>query len=114
MDRSSHEHWSPGNWYDRKTVAAVEATSEPDEHVGAPLPSRITQWSRRTALGAVMSGMALGLQEVFEPREQAPIVVEVDDDGIPHDLPVELFLNPDDPRGSLALVHRSHARPPQV
>ncbi len=97
-----------------------EAEPEPevdpgdDERLGPPLPSRVTQWSRRTALGAVMSGMALGLQEVFEPKEQAPIVVEVDDDGMPHHLPVELFLNPDDPRGSLALVHRSEMRPPEV
>jgi len=79
----------------------------------APLPSRVVKWSRRSALGAVMTGMALGLQEVLEPKRDTAIVVEVDADGEPHDLPIRLLLDPDDPSGSLCIVRRDPP-PPQV
>jgi len=57
-------------------------------------------------MGMVLTGFALGLQEVLDPEEQRPIVIEVDDEGRPLHLPIELFLDPDSPRGSLCLVHR--------
>ncbi|CAN5808132.1 hypothetical protein BH10ACT1_BH10ACT1_39030 [soil metagenome] len=76
-----------------------------------PLPSRVVKWSRRSALGAVMTGMALGLQEVLEPKRDTPIVVEVDADGEPHDLPIRLRLDPDDPSGSLCIVRRDPPPP---
>ncbi len=111
-------------WYDEETVHRVERWgerrsvlhAEDAAHVAeAPaFASRLTSWSRRTALGAVMQGMALGLQEVFEPKDQETIVIEVDDDGLPHDLPVQLLLDPDDPNGSLALVRRPGVKPPEV
>ncbi len=117
------------DWYDDpRTVAKLDRWgagdgspqsvfhAEDPDHVGtAPaFASRLNSWTRRTALGAVMQGMALGLQEVFEPKDQATIVIEVDDDGLPHDLPVQLLLDPDDPRGSLALVRRTGVKPPEV
>ena len=48
-------------------------------------------------MGMVLSGCALGLQEVLDPKSQRPIVVEVDAAGEPHDLPIQLILDPDDP-----------------
>lgn len=104
-------------WYDAETLESLDqwdpSASESVDPGLAP-PSRVVSWSRRTAMGAVMSGLALGLKEVFEPKEQASIVIEVGDDGEPHDLPVELLLDPDDPRGSLALIRRSHFKRPEV
>lgn len=76
-----------------------------------PLPSRVVKWSRRSAIGAVMTGMALGLQEVLEPKRDAAIVIEVDADGEPHDLPIRLMLDPDDPSGSLCFVRRDPPPP---
>ncbi len=99
-------------WGDRNSILHAD---DPDHVAEAPpFASRLNSWSRRTALGAVMQGMAVGLQEVFEPKEQATIVIEVDDDGLPHDLPVQLLLDPDSPEGSLAIVHRTGVKPPQV
>jgi len=97
--------------YDPEVLAAIEAraagpASEP--------VSRISQWTRRSAVGALFTGMALGLQEVFDPKEQQSIVVEVDDEGVPNDLPVQMFLDPDSPAGSLCIVHRTDVPPPVV
>jgi hypothetical protein len=41
-------------------------------------------------------------------------VIEVDDDGEPLDLPVQMFLDPDSPAGSLCIVHASDNRKPPV
>lgn len=100
--------------YDPDTVAALDAWSAPDEvdDVGpTPLPSRLSTWSRSTAMGMVLSGYALGLQEVLDPKSQRPIVIEVDAAGEPHDLPIELILDPDDPSGSLCIVRRDPPPP---
>ena len=100
--------------YDPWTVAAVDGWQAPERDDGPPpLPSRLSTWSRSTAMGMVLSGCALGLQEVLDPKSRRPIVVEVDASGQPHDLPIELILDPDDPGGSLCIVRRD-APPPQV
>ena len=59
----------------------------------------------------VLSGCALGLQEVLDPKAQRPIVIEVDSAGEPHDLPIQLILDPDDPSGSLCIVRRDPPPP---
>ena len=100
--------------YDPLTVAALDGWQQPEpDDDRPPLPSRLSTWSRSTAMGMVLSGCALGLQEVLDPKSQRPIVVEVDAAGEPHDLPIQLILDPDDPRGSLCIVRRD-APPPQV
>jgi hypothetical protein len=96
--------------YDPDELAAIDAgPRRSDEPV-----SKVSQWRRRSALGAVLTGMALGLQEVFDPEEERSIEIEVDADGEPLDLPVKLFLDPDSPAGSLCIVHRSDNRKPPV
>ena len=99
---------------DAETVASIDAwEAAPDEDTERLLPSRLVSWSRSSVLGLVISGAGLGIQEVYQPRDERTIVVEVDDAGEPHDLPIELFLDPDDPSGSLCIVHRE-PRPPVV
>lgn len=98
--------------YDDEELAAIEAgpsRRRPDEPV-----TRVSQWRRRSALGAVLTGLALGLQEVFDPEDERSIVIEVDDDGLPTDLPVRVFLDPDSPAGSLCIVRRTGVKPPVV
>ena len=98
--------------YDAQTIAALDGWEPPPTGAeGSPLPSRLVRWSRGSAMGAVLTGMALGLQEVLEPRRDAAIVIEVDADGEPHDLPIRLLLVPDDPRGSLCIVRRDPPPP---
>lgn len=97
--------------YDPEELAVIEAG--PSRPVNEPV-TRVSQWRRRSALGAVLTGFALGLQEVFDPEEERSIVIEVDDDGLPTDLPVQMFLDPDSPAGSLCIVHRTGVKPPMV
>ncbi len=101
--------------YDPLTLAALAAYDPPVEDLGAdgePLPSKVSRWSRSTAMGMVLTGFALGIKEVLDPDHERPIVIEVDDAGEPHHLPVELFLDPDSPAGSLCFVRREAFPPP--
>lgn len=95
--------------YDPDELAAIDAGPRRDQPV-----TKVSQWRRRSALGAVLTGMALGLQEVFDPEEERSIVIEVDADGEPLDLPIQIFLDPDSPAGSLCIVHASDNRKPPV
>ena len=99
--------------YDPDTIAALDSWDAFDEEDSAlaVLPSRLSRWGRNAAMGAVLSGFALGLQEIFDPKESHQIVVEVDADGLATHLPIELFLDPDSPAGSLCFVHRTMAPP---
>jgi hypothetical protein len=95
--------------YDDDVLAAVDAWRPPE---GAPtLPTRLISWKRRSIVGAVMAGWALGLREVLETDKDEQIVIEVDADGEPHDLPIRLMLDPDDPSGSLCIVRRDPPPP---
>ena len=101
------------DWYDEDVLAAIEARSVLDE-ASASAVSRVSAWSRRSAIGVVLTGMALGLQEVFDPEEERTIVIEVEDDDHVPDLPVQMILDPDSPHGSLCIVHRDRVPPPVV
>ena len=94
--------------YDAEVLAALDAWRPSGP---APLPSRLASWRRTSILGAVAAGWALGLREVFEPDRDEQIVIEVDADGEPHDLPIRLLLEPDDPSGSLCIVRRDPPPP---
>ncbi len=98
--------------YEPEVLAEIDDWS-PRVRPAPPVPSRVVSWSRSSALGAMMTGLALGLQEVLEPKRDQAIVIEVDADGEPHDLPIRLLLDPDDPAGSLCIVRRDPP-PPQV
>lgn len=96
--------------YDDDELAAIDAGPRtPSEPV-----SGISSWRRHSALGAVLTGLALGLQEIFEPeRDRSSIIVEAPDDE-PDDLPVRLYLDPDSPQGGFAVVAGSDPVPPGV
>ena len=67
------------------------------------LPPRAESWRRRSAAGAILTGIALGLKEALEPRRQEPaIVVQVSGEPL-EDLPVEAHL--DDTRPGNSVVH---------
>lgn len=91
--------------------AALDAWEEPAHLRDRPLPSRLSEWRRTSVLGAVAAGIGFGLREVLDPPADDPIVIEVDADGEPHDLPIRLLLDPDDPSGSLCIVRRDPPPP---
>jgi hypothetical protein len=99
--------------YDHETMAALDAWQPPDDESPGPSPlaSRLSAWSRSSTLGMVLSASALALQKVMYPDHDDAIVIEVDADGEPHDLPIRLMLDPDDPRGSLCIVRRDPPPP---
>lgn len=98
-------------WYPPDELARIEAWAPPDEDGEPPIPSRLVSWGRGSVVGAVLTGAALGLREVLDPPRDEQIVVEVDASGEPHDLPIRLLLDPDDPRGSLCIVRRDPPPP---
>jgi hypothetical protein len=116
MEDGDTTRWNdPGfdDLYDPGTLAALDAW-EPGERPDEPLPSKVSRWSRSTAIGMVLTGFALGLQEVLDPEDERQIIVEVDDQGAAPYLPVQLFLDPDSPSGSLCVVRRDLIPQPAV
>lgn len=82
---------------------------EPDEDDGGDephtaLPPRIDAWRRRSASGAVLTGFALGLQSVFEPKRDEPAIVLETSGDPPRDLPVEADMEYRRPRQTVVNI----------
>jgi hypothetical protein len=88
------------------------ATTPPEDDGGdAPTesaeefaPEGFERWRRDSALGNVGTGIARGLQNVFAPPPNQPVIVA----SIPGDPPdperLQVILDPDDPSKSVALL----------
>jgi hypothetical protein len=87
----------------------IEPTELPEEPDPGPeslenLPSRrFDAWRRRTAIGGIATGIALGLKEIFQPDNNEPVITAV----APGDPPdagerLRVILDPDDPTKSRA------------
>ena len=69
------------------------------------LPPRVDSWRRRTATGAILTGVALGLQAALDaPPQPAAVVREVPGGPPPEPDPVEAVLDPDHPEASRLVV----------
>ncbi len=61
------------------------------------LPRRVESWRSRSASGAVVTAIALGLQQVFEPERRRPAAVaEAPSDPYDDDDPITVDYVPDD------------------
>jgi hypothetical protein len=91
----------PDELYDEATARRIDRSPRRREVRQAPR-------SRRAfGAGALMTAVALGLQEVFDPRDDDEIILEVDLAGEPHDdQPVTLDYDPHS-----AARSRAHVRP---
>jgi hypothetical protein len=72
----------------------------------APLePLPFQQWIKRSASGAVLTGIALGLQQVYQPKRELPAFV-IEATGEPEDpnAPITLHFDPDDPTKTVAVI----------
>jgi len=71
-------------------------------------PLRFHHWMKRSAAGAVLSGIALGLQQALEPKRELPaFVMEAPGEPDDPDAPIVLHFDPDDPTKTVAVI-----RPP--
>ncbi len=70
-------------------------------------PLRFNNWMKRSATGAVMTGIAVGLQQALQlPRQEPAFVIEAS--GEPHDPnhPIDLHFDPDNPADTVAVIRR--------
>jgi hypothetical protein len=81
-----------------------EDDPEGDSGPHTALPPKIESWRRRSATGAVLTGFAFGLREVFEPERKEPaIIMEVSGEP-PEDLPVEAHVDERRPDESVVTI----------
>jgi hypothetical protein len=80
-------------------------TEDPQE--ATPL-RRFESWRRRSAIGAITTGVALGLKEIFQPGNIEPVIT-AEAPGDPPDAAdrLRVILDPDDPTKSVAIVPRA-------
>jgi hypothetical protein len=87
-----------------------DEVEHPDETEGdADAPGRAgtrESWRRRSATGAILTGIALGFREVLETERQDPAIVQETSGVPPKDLPVEADLQEAAPRRNVV-----HVRP---
>lgn len=77
---------------------------EDDDEGHTALPNKVEAWRRRSATGAILTGFALGLQQVFEPKQDEPAVIMETSGEPPKDLPVEADFEYGRPRQSVVNV----------
>jgi hypothetical protein len=76
----------------------------PDDAPGSALPPKVEAWRKRSATGAVLTGFALGLQQVFEKEKEQPAIVMQTSGDPPMDLPVEADVEHGRPRQSVVSI----------
>ena len=76
-----------------------------DEPLSGPDPLRFSNWMKRSATGAVMSGISIGLREALQPTKNQPAFV-MEATGLPEDPdnPIRLQFDPDSPADTVAII----------
>lgn len=103
-------------------MASIEPSpQEPDssetaegEPTDVDLPSqRFDGWRRRSAVGAMATGVALGLRDIFYPTNNQPVLTaEAPGDPPDADQEMRVILDPEDPTKSVAIFPASAAQDP--
>jgi hypothetical protein len=92
---------------DRTEEDRADDTTEPEDadHPLDAAPVGFDRWRRDSALGAVGTGVARGLQAVFAPPQNEPVIVaEAPGDPPGADGRLRVILDLDDPTKSIALI----------
>jgi hypothetical protein len=76
----------------------------PDGGPSSALPQKVEAWRKRSATGAILTGFALGLQQVFEKEKEQPAIVMQTSGDPPTDLPVEADVEHGRPRQSVVNI----------
>jgi len=70
-------------------------------------PLRFSNWMKRSATGAVMTGIAVGLKEALQPKtKEVPFVIEARGEPDDPDKPIDLRFDPDSPEDTVAIIRR--------
>jgi hypothetical protein len=93
---------------DHGHITSDESTAEPaepTEPADQESSTRFDGWRRRSAIGALATGIALGLKDIFQPSANEPVITAV----APGDPPdperrLRVILDPDDPTKSVAIL----------
>ncbi len=97
----------------RDPESRESAEGEPTE---VDLPSRrFDGWRRRSAVGAMATGVALGLRDIFYPTNNQPVLTaEAPGDPPDADQEMRVILDPEDPTKSVAIFPPplTHDAPP--
>jgi hypothetical protein len=68
------------------------------------LPPKVESWRKRSAVGAILTGFALGLQEALEKHKEDPSIVMETSGDPPRDLPVEADFEYGRPKQSVVQI----------
>jgi hypothetical protein len=91
---------------DRVAAAGPSEAGDEDGAEGRD-PLRFNNWMKRSAAGAVMTGIAVGLQQALElPRQQPAFVIEASGEPEDPDRPIDLRFDPDSPADTVAIIRR--------
>jgi hypothetical protein len=86
--------------------AAIPEEDPLEEDAPEDLPSRkFDAWRRRSAVGGMATGIALGLQDIFYPNKNQPVLTaEAPGDPPDADERLRVILDPDDPTKSVVIL----------
>jgi len=71
--------------------------------------SGFDSWRRRSAIGGLATGIALGLRDIFQPGRNTPVLTaEAPGDPPDADERIRVILDPDDPTKSVAYLPPPH------
>jgi hypothetical protein len=86
---------------------ADEELPEPapaEEQYTSALPPKVEAWRKRSATGAVLTGLALGFQEALQKEREEPAIIMQTSGDPPKDLPVEADFEFRRPRHSVVNI----------
>lgn len=76
-----------------------------DPELRTALPPALEDWRRRSAMGAILTGITFGLRQALElPKEDPAIVVEAPGEPPGPPRPMELHMDPDRPEETWVIV----------
>jgi hypothetical protein len=106
QDESGQAAWDDGSgeiWGDAEQQTGDARRRDEEDLSHTALPPKVEAWRKRSATGAILTGFAFGLQQVFEPKDEPAVVMETSGDP-PRDLPVEADLEYGRPRHSVVNI----------
>jgi hypothetical protein len=103
LDLEPFGMWPAGELDDELPDQDIDE-ADSGQNSSTALPPKVEAWRKRSATGAVLTGLALGLQQVFDKEREQPAVVMQTSGDPPADLPLEATVEQGRPRHSVVNV----------